>query len=187
MRIDERAGDLGVALHAYDVAAGTAVQHSGWMLQGPLERAVRIVTIAAVHQAFIHFVMKGLSERRFGVRVAGVAELRLRYLEQVVFALRLMYAVAAQAVDSRLAVRGVLEIGVRADVAGQAFLVYLLSAAVAELEDLCHIAPGIDVRLARSVAVFAGHALAVMHQGHLGMRIGGELIDLFLVAGCAGL
>lgn len=104
MRLDEGPGDFGVALHAYDVAAGTAVQHSGGVLQGALECAVRIVTIAAVHQAFIHLVMKGLSERRLGVRMAGVAEPRLRYLQKVVFALRLMYAVAAQAADSRLAV-----------------------------------------------------------------------------------
>lgn len=105
MRIDKRAGGLGVALHAYCSAAGTAVQHRGGVLQGSLERAVRIMAVGAFHQAFIHLVMKGLSERRLDIGVAAVAELRLRYLEQVVFALRLMYAVAAQAADSRLAVR----------------------------------------------------------------------------------
>jgi hypothetical protein len=47
------------------------------------ETAVRIVAIAALHQAFVHAMMERLGKRRFHFAVAVVAKLRLRILHQV--------------------------------------------------------------------------------------------------------
>src|SRR5450631_111489 len=71
----KRTRGFGMALGAYRVLIGSRFQLLA------LERAMRIMAIAASHQPFIYFVMKGLSERRFHLRVAGVAEIGLRNLE----------------------------------------------------------------------------------------------------------
>ena len=47
-----------------------------------LETAVRIVTIAALHRAFEHLVMKGFIEVRLNLVVTTDAELRLAFLQQ---------------------------------------------------------------------------------------------------------
>ena len=62
---------LGMALGADCVLIGSRPQLRTF------EGAMWIVTIAAGQQPFIHFVMKGLRERRLYVGVAGVAKLGL--------------------------------------------------------------------------------------------------------------
>lgn len=71
--------------------------------------------------------------------------------------------------------------------AGEALLVYDSGRGFGELEDLRSIAASVDVRLARSVAVFARDTVVPVHKRHLGMRIGGELVYDILMAGLAGL
>lgn len=186
MRVDERAGRLGMALRAYYVAAGAGVQHRGGFLQGAFERAVRIVAIAAGHQTFIHFVMKGLSERRLDVGVAAIAELWLRHFEKALFAFRLMDTVAAGAANLSLTVRRVRKIRMRISMAAEAFIIHRFGRRLAELEDLGCISAGIDVCLAGPVAVFAGDALATVHQGHASVRVVRELFCFSLMAGFAG-
>ena len=66
---------------------------------------MRIVTIAAGHQAFVNFVMEGLGEGRFGIRVAGVAELWLSLNEEMFVCDGFVNAVATQAVNVPLPVR----------------------------------------------------------------------------------
>ena len=44
--------------------------------------AVRIVAIAAGQKPFIHFVVERLGEVRFDIKMAGVAKLRLLYLQE---------------------------------------------------------------------------------------------------------
>ena len=61
-----------------------------------LEGAMRIVTIAAIHQPFIHLVMERLRKSGLYVSVAGIAELRLRNLEKAGLASGFMNAMATQ-------------------------------------------------------------------------------------------
>ena len=77
MRIDKRACGLRMALRADDVAARPGVQHRAGLLQRALERAVRIMAIAAGHQSLVHLVVEGLRECWLDIRVAAVAERRL--------------------------------------------------------------------------------------------------------------
>ena|SRR5271163_1164816 len=69
-----------------------------------LEGAMRIMTVAASDQSFVHAVMEGLGECSLDVRVAAIAELGLRNLEQVFIRLGLVNAVAAVAVYAGFAV-----------------------------------------------------------------------------------
>jgi len=94
-------------------------------------------------------------------------------------------AVAACASDIGLGVRRAFEIGMRSGVAAQALGIHLFGCTLRWVEDLGRVAAAIDVRLARTVAVFAGDAALAMHLGHFGVRIGGELPGHFFVAGGA--
>jgi len=85
-----------------------------------LKRPVRIMAVAAGHQTFIHFVVKGLRKGRFDIRMAGVAELRLRGLEQVRLIFEGVYAVATRATHSGLTVSRSFEVGVSSCVAAKA-------------------------------------------------------------------
>ena len=69
--INKRACLFRMALYADGVPGDTASQ---FLL---LEGAMRIVTIAAIHQSFIDLVMERLSKSGLDVSVAGIAELRL--------------------------------------------------------------------------------------------------------------
>jgi hypothetical protein len=65
-----------MALHTDDVPGDAASQSRC------LEGTVRIVTIAAFHQAFVDLMVERLRKCGLHVRVAGIAELRLRNLEK---------------------------------------------------------------------------------------------------------
>jgi hypothetical protein len=75
-----------------------------------LEGAVRIVTIAAVHQAFVHLMVERLRKSGLDVSVTGIAKLRLRNLEKAVLASGFMNAMATQATNVCSSVCGAIEI-----------------------------------------------------------------------------
>ena len=68
---------VGVALHARRIRAG------GQSCLLELETAVGIVTVAALHRAFEHLVMKGLVEVGLNFVVTTDAELRLAGFQQM--------------------------------------------------------------------------------------------------------
>jgi len=181
MLIDKWPGSLGVALHADRVSVDAARQ----LLL--LERSVRIVTVVAADQPFVHLVMKGLRKGRFYIGVAGITELWLRNLEQILFALRRMDAVTTCTPHVRLPVGGTVKIRVRSGMAGKAFLIHNLRGSLAELEDLGGVAPGLHMLLTRPMAAFASNAFALVHQCRFPMRIVRKLLYSFRVAGLANL
>ena len=75
MLVDKGAGDLGVALHT-DCISGDATAQ---LLL--LECPVRIVTVTAAYQSFVHLMVEGLRESWLYICVACVTELWLRNLE----------------------------------------------------------------------------------------------------------
>jgi hypothetical protein len=77
-----------MALHTDDIPGDAASQPR--LLKCP----VRIVTIAAVHQTFVHLMVERLRKSRLHISVAGVAELRLRNLEKTSLASGFMDAMA---------------------------------------------------------------------------------------------
>lgn len=77
MLVNEGPGCFRMALHAHIVLVGAGLELLA------LKCSVGIVTIAATDQPFVHFVMKGLCERRLNICVAAIAELRLRGPEEV--------------------------------------------------------------------------------------------------------
>jgi hypothetical protein len=161
------------------------------LLRGGLEAflfecSVRIVAIGALHQAFIHLVVKGHGELRLHIGVALVAERRLRRLEQSLFLAR-VNVVAAQAANVTFGMRGAIEVLVLALMAAQALGVDIRNARGRGVEDLGLVAACLHMRFSRAVAVFASHALAAVHLGHLGVRVGREALGHFFVTGRAHL
>jgi len=134
MLIDERTGGLGMAFHADRVAGNAATQ----LLL--LECSVWIVTIAAADQSLVHLVMKGLRKGWLYVGVAGVTEFWLRNLEQLLFTLERMDAVATCTPHVRFPMGGALKIWMCSTMAGKTLLVHNLWCSLAELEDLRYIA-----------------------------------------------
>ena len=134
MLIDERTGSLGVAFHANRIAGDTATQ----LLL--LECAVGVVTIATANQSLIHLVMEGLRKSWLYIGVAGVAEFWLRNLEQLLFTLERMDAVATCTPHVRFPMGGALKIWMCSTMAGKTLLVHNLWCSLAELEDLRYIA-----------------------------------------------
>src|SRR6266702_224763 len=170
MLVCERPRVLRVALGADRVLIGRRPQVL------VLERAMGVVAIAAFDQTFIHSVVEGLRERRLHVRMARIAELRLRNLQQARLRLRLVYAVATDAAHAGFAVGRALKVRMRPRVAAQASLVHLLRRLLADPSDLGYIAAAFNVGLAAPVATFAGRALAAMQQPELGVRAAVELL-----------
>jgi hypothetical protein len=156
------------------------------MLQGALERAVRIVAIAALYQPLIHLVMERLSKCRLDIGVAAITELRLRRFEKALFAFRLVDTVAACAANLSLTMGRVCKIRMRASMAAQAFLIRRFGRRLGELEDFCNVAATVNVGLARTMAVLAGDAFIAMHERHAGVRVVGEFLYNILMAGFAG-
>ena len=181
MLIDKRTGNLGVTFHADRVSVNTAAQ----LLL--LKRSVRIMTAAATNQPFVHLVMKGLCKGRLDIGVAGVTELGLRNLEQPLFALKRMDAMTTRTPHVRLPVRGTIKIRVRSCMAGKAFPIHNLRGSLAELEDLGGVAPRLHMLLTRPMAGLAGNPFTLVHQREFPVRIVGELLYSFRVAGLANL
>jgi hypothetical protein len=149
MFIDERPARLGVALGADRVLVGRGLQVVG------SEGAVHVVAIAARDQAFVHLVVERHTERRLSVGVALEAERRLRDLQQMIFFLALMSAVAANAADVRPGVGRAVKVRVRVRVTGQALGVNLFGRVLRGIEYLGYVAAPGNVVRAGSVAAFA--------------------------------
>ena len=99
-----------------------------------LEGTVRIVTIAAFHQAFVHLVVERLRKCGLHVSVAGVAELRLRNLEKAGLASGFMNAMATQTAYVCSSVCGALEIRMGGGMALQALVIDCFRRRFGELE-----------------------------------------------------
>ena len=174
--VDERTANLGVALGADGVLVGRGPHIVG------AEGAVRVMTIAALDQAFLHLVVKRHIERRLSLGVALEAEPRLRCLQQFVFR-ALVDAVAADATDVRLGVRRAVKVRVRSRVAALALGVNLFNRMLGGIEDLAYVAAAIHMRLPCAVAAFAGHAgSGSVPQRQLGMRVIFKSLGDFTVA-----
>lgn len=172
---------INVALGADGVLVGRGSQID------QIERAVRVMAVGALDQAFIHPVVNRQIELRFLVSVAPVAEPRLRSLQEVFLCLAVVYAVAADATHICLSVRRTLEVGMRRPMAAQTRRIHFLVRMLRGVEDLRDIAASVNVRLACPVAVFTGHAIGAVHLGHLGVRVFRKLLADFFVAAGAGI
>jgi hypothetical protein len=118
-----------MTLHTDDIPGDAASQSR------LLECPVRIVTIAAVHQAFVHLMVERLRKSRLHVSVAAIAELRLRSLEKAGLASEFMNTMATHATYVCNSVCGALEIRMCRGVALQALLIDCLRCRLAELEE----------------------------------------------------
>ena len=104
----ERSARLSVALSANRIHIG------GGLDVVVSEGSMNIMAVAALHQAFIHLVVKGHSELRLDICVALEAELRLRRLQQIRLGIARVYAVATRAAYPGLGMRRPLEVWMRA-------------------------------------------------------------------------
>ena len=127
--INKRARLFRMALYTDGVPGDAASQ---FLL---LERAVRIVTITAVHQALVHLMVERLSKSGLDVSVAGIAELRLRNFEKVVLASGFMNAMATQATNLGSSVCGAIEIRMCRGMALQALAINRFRRRFVELEE----------------------------------------------------
>ena len=118
MLIDEWASGFGMAFHTNRIAGNAAMQ----LLL--LECSMRVVTITATDQALVHLMVKGLRKGGLDIRVTGITELRLRYLQQMFLTLKRVDAVAACTSYLCCPVRGTLKIGMRSCMAAKTLLVH---------------------------------------------------------------
>ena len=112
-------------------------------------------------------MVEWLRKSCLGVRMASIAERRLLRLKHLGLSFKLVGAVAARTTDQSLTVSGPLEVGVRANVAGQALLLHLFRRCLRELEDIARNPTALDMGLTGSVAAFACHALAAVFKSQL--------------------
>ena len=117
MFIYEWAGRFCVTLRADGILVRARLE------QLVLKCAMRIVAIAALHQSFIDLVMEGLSKCGLGFGVAAVTQLGIVKLEQVLFPLGSVNAMAADATDVGCPVRRALEIRMSTGMTTQAGVV----------------------------------------------------------------
>jgi hypothetical protein len=127
--INKRTGLFRMALNTDDIPGNAASQSRC------LEGTVRIVTVAAFDQAFVHLVVERLRKCGLHVSVAGIAELRLRDLEKAGVASELMNAMATQTTYVCSSVCGALEIRMSRSMALQALLIDCFRRRFVELEE----------------------------------------------------
>jgi hypothetical protein len=155
---------------------GVALRADGIHLRGRpeifgVERAVRIMAVGALHQAFFHLVMEWHIELRFRLGVATEAEFWLRGFEELILVVRVVNAVAADTAHVVLTVGSAFEVGVLSLVATQAACIDLLGRGLGRIEDLCGVAATVYMRFTRAVAAFASHTGFAVHLGKLCVRI----------------
>jgi hypothetical protein len=131
-------------------------------------------------------MMEGLGKSGLDVRMAAIAELGLRHLEQVFIGLGFVNAVATIAAYAGFAVGGTRKIGVGVRMAAKALLVDHPGRRLTELKDLRRIPAGIDVGLARPMAVLASNAFVAMQERHSRVGIFRELLGYVLMTHRAG-
>jgi hypothetical protein len=101
---------------------------------------VGIVTVGAFHQSFIDPVMKGLLEGSLCIGVAAIAQLRLLDLEQVLFNLKSVVAMAIDAAHAGGSVRGALKVRMSAHMATQASVIDRFGGSFRKLKNFSGIA-----------------------------------------------
>ena len=175
----KRSARFGVALRADRILVSRRLE-----VVGP-KCPMRVMAIAALHQAFIHLVMEGHVECRLHVGMALEAKLRLRRLQELRLGVAGMHTVAAGAAYAGFGVGRALEVRMRPRMAAQARLTHLRRCHLGELLDLGRIATTLDVSLPWTVAALAGRSRTV-RQLNLGMWVVGELLRHLGVAGLAG-
>lgn len=149
-----------------------------------IEGAMRIVTVGALQETFFNLVMEGHVELCLGFGVALVAQLRLRSFEQLLLDRAVVDAVTTYAAHLVFAVCRALEVGVLALVAAEAPCIHFLRRGLCRIENLGYVPAAIDVRLARTVATFAGNARLAVHLGNLRVRIRSKsLCGIFMACG----
>ena len=154
-------------------------------------RAVHVVAVRALNQAFIHAMVKRHLELGLLLQMACVAELRLRFHQEKLFGLRMVRRVARDATDGVLAVYRVDGVHVlsAAGMAGQTTRVDFLRRSILKYKDLGFVAAAGHVIGARTVATFATlfRRTALRVEGRLPVgRFLPTVVD-FLVTGLAGL
>jgi len=158
-------------------------------------RAVRIVAIGALHQAFVHPMVKGHFELRFLLQMAGVAKLWLLLGQQEVFGGRVVRRMTGNAAHIVLRVQRVDGVHVRCatGVASHAAGIDLRGRGALELENLGFVTAAVDVGLAWTVAGLAAMPLRAFLSIEGGDKVGRrlEVFDKALtrhvcVAGLAG-
>ena len=177
--VDEWSECLDVTLGANSVLGRTRPK------EVRLEGTMRVMTISALQQPFVDLVVKRLPKSGLDVRMTLIAECWLLRLKHLRLRYKLVGAVAACATDKSLTVSGPLEVGVGANVARQALLIYLFRRCFCELKDIARDAAALDMGPARSVAAFACYAFAAVFEGELGMRIIAKTLHFGLMAGGA--
>jgi hypothetical protein len=120
-------------------------------------RAVHVVAIAALHQPFIHPMMKRHVELRFLLEMAGVAKLWLGLDQQKLSLLGVVRRVARDATDVILQMHRVDGVHVlrAASMAIQAARADLLRRCAFKSENLGLVSSAVDMGLPRTVATFA--------------------------------
>ena len=110
-------------------------------------RAMEIVAVGALHQPFVHAVVKGLGKVRLGGGMAAIAEARLALRQQMLRFLGVMGRVTIEAAHVIAGVRGPTEVRLTVGiaVAAQAARIGLLARQILELHDLGNVAPARDV------------------------------------------
>lgn len=101
----KRTRGIDVAIHANLILIG----HRRRTLL--VDGSVGVVTVPAGHHTFVYFVMGSEFKGRFHIRVTRFAKCGLRLLEHGLFTLECVHAVATDATDACLTMRGVFEIG----------------------------------------------------------------------------
>ena len=185
MLVKERTLLIGMALVTDSIAARQSAQ----LRYG--RGSVGIMAVDALHQSFIHAVVVGFGEIRFGGCVAPIAKLRLALHQQMLFFHRVVRRVAVQTthiavgVGRLCEVRMLLTFAVAAQAAGAVFLPRML----AENVNLAFITTTGNVLRPRPVAAFTAllRGTSPRVQSRLPMgRLCPGVVD-FLVTGFAGI
>jgi hypothetical protein len=119
-------------------------------------RAVGIVAIRTLHQAFIYTMAKWHLELRLLLQMAGVTKLRLSFHQQEFFGLCMVRRMTGDATDIVLGVDGIDGVHVlRASVASHATSIDVLGRSVLEHKDFGFIAATRNVIVAGPMTSFA--------------------------------
>ena len=138
-----------------------------------LETAMRIVTIRALHQAFVYAVMERPFELLFFIEMAGVAKIRLLHLQKVLAFLGMVRIMAVRAAHTILQVNGagIIAVLFAILVAVEAPRANLLRCGVLKREDLGLVTPAFHMLLAGTMASLAtvpfGPVLRVERRGEV--------------------
>lgn len=160
-------------------------------LRGFRQAAVHVVTVLALHQAFVHPVVEGTVKIGNRVGVAAVAQGRGLRLQQRDLLFRLMGRMARDATHVGLVMHRTLEVRMSGAMARLTACTHLLCGRSLEGEDFRFVAATFHVGGARTMTRFTAmpllpRALLEIGQVRVPMLSGFNLLVLIFVAGLAG-